>query len=83
VSQYSISVIKQALINTNMPQAVITSTIRTPLEQANIMYDQAKKSLTAQFRLYGSTGDEVLKVYKNNAKKTKNAIQGRNPGDTR
>jgi peptidoglycan hydrolase-like protein with peptidoglycan-binding domain len=74
VSQYSISVIKQALINANMTQAVITSTIRTPSEQANIMYEQAKKNLTAQFRLYGTTGDEVLKVYKNNAKKTKQEV---------
>ncbi len=30
------------------------------------MYNNAKKDMTKQFQLYGSTGDEVLKVYKAN-----------------
>ncbi|MDX2507449.1 MAG: peptidoglycan-binding domain-containing protein [Gammaproteobacteria bacterium] len=66
VSTYAISVIQLALRNAGMSQAVITSTIRTPDEQARIMYGNAKKNLTGQFKLYGSTGDEVLKVYKAN-----------------
>ncbi len=66
VSAYALSVIKLALRQTGMPQAVITSTIRTPDEQARIMYGNAKKNLKGQFKLYGATGDEVLKVYEAN-----------------
>lgn len=66
VSPYAISIIQLALQKADMPQAVITSTIRTPNEQARIMYNNAKKDLTKQFQLYGSTGDEVLKVYEAN-----------------
>lgn len=66
VSPYAISIIQLALQKAGMPEAVITSTIRTPEEQARIMYNNAKKNLMKQFQLYGSTGDEVLKVYKAN-----------------
>ncbi len=66
VSSYALSVIQLALQKAGMPQAVITSTIRTPQEQASIMYRNAKKNLAGQFRLYGSTGDQVLKVFKDN-----------------
>ena len=66
VSSYAIAVIQLALSRAGMPQAVITSTMRTPGEQAAIMYRNAKKDLAGQFSLYGATGDEVLKVYKAN-----------------
>lgn len=69
VSDYSKNVIKLALSEAGMSNAVITSTLRTPSEQASIMYKNAKINLTAQFRLYGSNGDEILKVYKNNSTK--------------
>jgi hypothetical protein len=74
VSKYAISVIQLALRNAGMYQAVITGTIRTPEEQARIMYDNAKKNLTEQFRLYGFTGDEVLKVYKANKTRPESEI---------
>lgn len=74
VSVYAISVIKMALKNAGMSQAVITSTIRKPEEQATIMYENAKKNLPGQFKLYGSTGDKVLKVYKANIAKDKNDV---------
>lgn len=74
VSPYAISVVKLALQTAGMPQAVITSTIRTPDEQARIMYKNAKKNLTKQFQLYGSTGDEVLKVFEDNQNLTEPEI---------
>jgi hypothetical protein len=74
VDPYTISVIELALKKVGMPQAVITSTIRTPDEQAHIMYRNAKKNLSGQFRLYGPTGDEVLKVYKANQKRPESEI---------
>ena len=74
VSPYAISIIQLALQKADMPQAVITSTIRTPKEQACIMYNNAKKNLIKQFKLYGSTGDEVLKVYKANQNRPESEV---------
>ena len=74
VSPYAISIIQHALQKADMPQAVITSTIRTPKEQARIMYNNAKEDLTKQFQLYGSTGDEVLKVYKANQDRSESEV---------
>lgn len=68
-SDYAKGVIKLALLRASMPRAVITSTLRTPDEQAAIMYKNAQKNLAAQFRLYGRAGDQVLRVYKENASK--------------
>jgi hypothetical protein len=70
VSRYSIDVIKLALKESGMDRAVITSTYRTPEEQAKIMLKNAKKDLSAQYRLYGSKGDSVLKVYADNKEKS-------------
>jgi peptidoglycan hydrolase-like protein with peptidoglycan-binding domain len=74
VSNYAISVIKMALKNAGIPHAVITSTIRKPEEQAVIMYQNAVKNLSGQFKLYGPTGDKVLTVYKANKSKSKNDV---------
>jgi len=66
VSPYAIDVIKKALTAAGMNAGVITSTLRLPDEQAATMYKNAVKDLAAQLRLYGATGDEVLKVYRDN-----------------
>lgn len=66
VSDYSIKVIEKALQAASVDAAVITSTLRHPAEQAAAMYKNAVKNLSAQFALYGATGDEVLKVYEKN-----------------
>jgi peptidoglycan hydrolase-like protein with peptidoglycan-binding domain len=76
VSKYTLDVIRTALQKAGMPQAVITSTIRTPGDQARIMYDNAKKGLAGQFQLYGQTGDEVLKVFQLNQAKEKSIVVG-------
>jgi hypothetical protein len=70
VSDYSINVIKLALKEAGMNKAVITSTIRTAEEQAQIMLRNAKKDLAAQYRLYGAKGDSVLKLYADNKAKS-------------
>lgn len=69
VSEYSKSVIKMALKESGMTHAVITSTLRTPKEQAEIMLKNAKLNLKDQFKLYGANGDKVLSVYKKNKSK--------------
>lgn len=70
VSAYSINVIKLALKEAGMDKAMITSTLRTPEEQAKIMLRNAKKNLKAQHKLYGANGDAVLDVYEDNKKKS-------------
>ena len=74
VSAYSIKVIEQALSAAGMSAAVITSTLRPPAEQAEIMYRNATKNLTGQYALYGATGDQILDVYKANKTKPKAVV---------
>lgn len=74
VSSYSIGVIRKALAAAGMKAAVMTSTLRLPQEQAATMYKNAAKSLTAQFQLYGPTGDEILQVYKANKDKPADVV---------
>jgi hypothetical protein len=71
VSAYGIKVIEKAIDAAGMNAAVITSTLRLPAEQAAIMYRNAVQNLTGQYKLYGSTGDEVLDVYAANKAKPK------------
>lgn len=70
VSDYSIQVIKMALKEAGLKTGVITSTIRTPEEQAAIMLQNAKKNLQKQYDLYGDSGDLVLDVYEENKTKS-------------
>jgi hypothetical protein len=74
VSEYSKKVIKMALKDAGMPAAVITSTLRSPKEQASIMYKNAKINYQDQIDMYGRTGDKVLKVYKDNSAKDKDTV---------
>lgn len=74
VSAYAINVVKLALLESNMSHAVVTSTLRTPQDQAEIMYKNAKLNFTAQFDLYGEHGKTVLNVYKNNKTKSKDDV---------
>jgi hypothetical protein len=66
VSEYAKTVIKLALKESGMTTAVITSTMRSPKEQATIMLRNAKKNYQKQIDLYGSSGDAVLKIYNEN-----------------
>lgn len=74
VSTYAINVVKLALIESKMTHAVITSTLRTPQDQAEIMYKNAKLNFSGQYDLYGTNGKAVLDVYKENKSKSKEAI---------
>ena len=75
VSDYSMQVIKMALKESGTKTAVITSTIRTPEEQAATMLKNAKASLKKQYELYGTEGDLVLKVYEKNKLKSDSEIE--------
>ncbi len=69
VDPYCFNVIKMVMANAGCSKGVISSTIRTPEEQVDIMYKNAKASLSGQYDLYGSNGDVVLKIYENNKQK--------------
>jgi hypothetical protein len=71
VSDYAIKVVQKALVAAKMNAAVITSTMRLPQKQAEIMHGYASKDLAEQKRLYGAAGDAVLKVFEDNQKKPK------------
>ncbi|MGL5009856.1 MAG: hypothetical protein ACRC6I_08230 [Paracoccaceae bacterium] len=71
VSDYAIKVVKKALTAAKMDAAVITSTLRLPAKQAEIMYGNAAINLAKQYELYGANGDAVLKVYEDNKTKAK------------
>ena len=71
VSTYAKGVVKKALTAAKMSAAVITSTLRLPAKQADIMYGNAVANLAGQYALYGATGDAVLKVYEDNKSKSK------------
>ena len=74
VSDYGIKVIEKALTAAGMSAGVITSTLRLPDEQAEIMYRNAKANLTGQYKLYGNSGDQVLTVYKTNKARPKDEV---------
>ncbi|PKF80488.1 hypothetical protein CW749_06085 [Vibrio sp. vnigr-6D03] len=74
VSVNAISIIKLALARSGMKHAVITSTLRTPQEQASIMYRQATNNLKEQYKLYSWKGDKVLKVYEENKDKSRTDV---------
>lgn len=71
VSEYSMDIIRLALKKAGMPEAVITSTIRTPNEQANIMYKYEKKGNSVKYK---SPGEAVKNIYKTNKNKKKSEI---------
>ena len=74
VSMYALDVIRMALKESGMSHAVITSTIRTPEEQAGLMLRNAKINLQKQKDLYDINGDSVLKIYEKNKTKKDNEI---------
>lgn len=75
VDPYSFDVIKMVMANAGCSKAVITSTIRTPEEQVDIMYKNAKANLAGQYDLYGANGDAVLKVYQDNKQKSEAEVK--------
>lgn len=64
VSPYTLNVIKEILTNAGLTSATITSTIRTPQKQAEIMYANCERTgPKTQKVIYGSAGDKVIDVY--------------------
>jgi len=67
VSLYSMQIIEIALKKAGMNTAIISSTIRTPEKQAEIMYHYAKLNLAQQRLLYtNQAGKSVLDLFEQN-----------------
>lgn len=52
----------------------ITSTARTPHDQARIMYDNCSRDLAEQRRTYAPPGQRVIDVYENNLNRARNEV---------
>ncbi|TLD78417.1 hypothetical protein LS81_011130, partial [Helicobacter trogontum] len=69
ISNYSLNIIKKMVKNSNNPIVTITSTIRTPMEQAEIMYDNIiTNGLQKQRDTYKQPGQRMLDVYETQKK---------------
>lgn len=74
VSQYTINMLSDIMRQSNNPNIVITSTLRTPEDQARAMYNNiVSRGVQYNLNLYSANGDRVVNV----------AAQGRRQGLTR
>ena len=67
----TIEILAKVGVASNNSEIIITSTIRTPLEQATIMYDNEKSGNSIS---YAATGKKVITIYNNNKTKPKNDV---------
>lgn len=64
VSKYSRAVLLDLMQQTGVSSVTITSTARTPYDQARIMYENIERHGVAhQKRLYGRFGDKIIDEY--------------------
>jgi LysM repeat protein len=63
VSSHSIDVIKEIMKSAGVHKIIITSTLRTPEEQVDAMYDNMRKAgIQSQLDYYASAGREVVQA---------------------
>lgn len=64
VSQYTLQVLKECLAVAGERNATITSTSRTPRDQARAMYNNiVSRGVASQRALYAAAGDQVIDAY--------------------
>jgi hypothetical protein len=64
VTPYTLGVLADILKSAQLSAALVSSTSRTPADQARIMYDNLEKyGVEAQKKLYANPGDRVIDVY--------------------
>jgi hypothetical protein len=64
VTPYSLGVLKDILRAAKLKGALVSSTARTPHEQARVMYANLERyGVEAQKKLYAAAGDQVIDVY--------------------
>jgi hypothetical protein len=74
LTPYSRKVLEDILRSAELKSAEVSSTSRTPADQARVMYDNLEREgVAAQKRLYANPGDKVIDVY------VKSKAAGRTP----
>lgn len=64
VSDLSVLVLQDILSDAGLQGCKVTSTLRTPQEQAEVMYrNLARLGVASQKKLYGRAGDQVIEAY--------------------
>jgi hypothetical protein len=64
VTAFSLVVLRDILRTAGLSSALISSTARTPAQQARVMYNNIEaKGVAAQKKLYAAAGDAVIDVY--------------------
>ena len=64
VTEYSIKVLEDILTAATLSSCTISSTARTPKDQARVMYNNiVATGVAAQKKLYAAAGDEVIDEY--------------------
>jgi hypothetical protein len=76
VSQNSIRILKEVGSISNNNDIYITSTARTPHDQARIMFDNCESDIQEQRNTYLEPGQKVIDVYVSNVNKTRNQVIG-------
>ncbi|WP_223150991.1 lysozyme family protein [Flavobacterium ajazii] len=74
VSQNSINILKEVGRASNNNDIYITSTARTPHDQARIMFDNCERDLQEQRNTYLEPGQKIIDVYVTNVNKTRNQV---------
>lgn len=76
VSTHSKNILKEILNHAGLDSCLITSTSRTPADQARIMFNNLEThGVTAQKALYAAAGDQVIDVYSAKKAEGKTAAQ--------
>lgn len=76
VTNFSLKVLEDILQAAGLTSALITSTARTPTDQARVMYDNIKKTgVEKQKALYAAAGDMVIDEYVKAKKAGKTEIE--------
>jgi len=64
VTPYSLEVVRDILRRAKLQKALVSSTARTPKDQARVMFDNCERhGPEAQRKLYARAGDQVIDVY--------------------
>ena len=64
LSQHSVNKLGEIASNTGVEKIHINSTVRSPLDQAKVMYDNLEnKGTQVGYNTYGQNGDKVVKLY--------------------
>lgn len=74
VSEYTRGILREVGETTENMDIYITSTARTPNDQARIMYDNASRDLQEQRRTYRAPGQSVIDVFEQNQNQPRDQV---------